>query len=122
MLFVTWIDTFGTVAGKEIFVELKTRLAFQYRYANLFGATRVYGRFIDDDVAFLQYTRNDLARAYQRSEIRSLVVIDRRGHRDDVRRTILEVLGLRCELQMIRGAEVILVYLLAYCLGRLAAR
>ena len=83
MLLVAGIDALGAVAGKEILVELQARDALEDRHADFLGAAGIDGRLEDDDVALLQHLADRLARPLDRRQVGSLVLVDRRRHRDD---------------------------------------
>ena len=83
MLLVARVDALGAVAAEEVAVELQARQALENRHGDLFGAAGIDGRFEHDDVALLQHLADQLARALDRLQVRALVAVDRRRHRDD---------------------------------------
>ena len=99
VLLVARVDALRAVAGEEVAVELQSRDALQDRYADLLRAARIDGGLVHHDVALLQHRAQALAGLHQRRQVRPLVVIDRRRHRDDVDAAGLQVLDIAGEGQ-----------------------
>src|SRR5258708_3423714 len=51
---VTRIDPFGRIADREITSRRETRSLLQNRHAIFLGRTGIDGRFVDDNIAFLE--------------------------------------------------------------------
>ena len=109
MLLVAGIDALGAVAGEEITVEFQAREALEDRDGDLLGAAGIHGRLEHDDVALLQHLAQQLARALDRLQVRSLVVVDRRGHRDDEDPAGAQILELGRVAEVLRRLELVAV-------------
>ena len=83
MFFVARVDALRAVTRVEILVELQAGEFFEDGNAVLFGGTRVDRRFVDDDIALLEYLADGFRGLDQRGEVRLVVLVDGRGHGDD---------------------------------------
>jgi len=111
MVFVARIDALGTVADKEIMVELEPGDPLEDRHANFLGATRVDRRFVDHEVARLQHPADTVARFFERREIGPVVLVDRRGHGDDIDIASADPLELARVAELLRLAQLLARYL-----------
>src|SRR5450759_3597917 len=105
MLLVTRIDPFRAISDAEVTIELESGNPFENGTADLFRATWIDCRLVTDDVASGKHPTDRLARADQGSEIRLLILVDGRRHRDDVKVAALQCLDRRCEAEVFCGAQ-----------------
>ena len=103
MRLVARVDAFRAVAAEEVLVELQAAEFLQHRHAHFLGAAGVNGTFVHHDIAALQHLAERLRGLHQRGEVRALVLVDGRGHRDDEEGALLQRGQVRRVFQL-RGA------------------
>ena len=83
---VAGVDPFRRVADEEVLFPLHAGLAFQHRYAHVLRRAGVDRGLIDHDGTLLHVPAHAGARTDQRTKIRDVGAVDRRGngHHDDV--------------------------------------
>ena len=85
MLRIVGIDAFGRIAHLEIRTEFQPGAFFEQRHALLLGASGIDRGFIHDIIAPLQITRHGTRGLDKTGQIGILALIDRGGHRDDIK-------------------------------------
>ena len=80
---VAGVDALGRIAERRSPPPLDARCSLEHRHADLLGGAGIHRRLVDDDRAALEVLPDRLARAEQRREVRLVVLVDRRRHRDD---------------------------------------
>ena len=92
---VARIDALGAVPGKEIHVEFQSGNTFHHGQALFLGDTRINGTLIHDDIPLGDDLAHRFACALERFQIRPVVLIHRRRHRDHVEIAVLYLFDVR---------------------------
>ena len=88
---VAGVDALGAVAGVVVGVEAEACEAFDDGEAFLLGDAGVDGALVDDDVAAGDDLAHHLGGADEGPEVGAVVVVDGRGHGDDVDVAIFDI-------------------------------
>ncbi len=83
MLAVAGIGPLRAVADVKVLVQLQPGQSFEDRHADLAGAARIDGGFVDHDTALAQCLADRFGGHDQRRQVRPVRPVDRRRHRDD---------------------------------------
>ncbi len=94
VLLVAGVDALRAVATEKILVIFHARQCFHDWHADFFGSPWINRGFENNDIAGFEQFSNRTASAFQRAEIRALVIIDGGRNGDDVDVTISEVLRI----------------------------
>ena len=100
VLFVARVDALGAVATEKVFVEGEARELFEHGHAVFFGAARVYGGLINDDVTRFEHLAHRFAGFDEGGKVGLLVLVNGGGHGDDVAVAGAQVVKLGAEAQM----------------------
>ena len=95
VLLVAGIDALGRISDVEIRADLEARTLLEDRHAFFLDRARIDGRFVDDDVAFLERGSDRARRRNHGAEIRPICVVDRGWHGDDVKIRVPDRLRVR---------------------------
>ena len=83
MFFIAGVDSFGGITDFKIDAAFHAGFAFENRNANFFRNAGINGGFKDDDASFAETAPDYFARALDGTQVRRMVVVDRRRDGDD---------------------------------------
>jgi hypothetical protein len=91
MHFITRINAFRAIANRKTLVDQKPGHFLQDRDAYFFGGSRIYCRFVDYNIAFLQIPADQLAGRNQWFQIGFVVFVYRSRDCDNIDRSFVQV-------------------------------
>lgn len=104
---VAGVDALGGVAHLEVHAALEAGLALQNRHADVLRHAGIDRGLIDHDGALGEVAADDAAGVLHRLEIRSVILVDRRRHRDDVEARLAQTGFIRREVHSRFGNDLI---------------